>query len=85
VGQPLKIASNDLSLLLVTPLILSNSTLIMSEPLHMRDVDDDVPVLPANITTSEEKNAMYVDMKEDSNLSNASISESLHPFWFYQL
>lgn len=46
-----------------------------SEPLHMRDVDDDVPVLPANITTSEEKNAMYVDVKEeDLDLSNASIN-----------
>ena len=54
-----------------------------SEPLHMRDVDDDVPVLPANITTSEEQNAMYVDVKEeDLDLSNASISESPYPYWF---
>jgi sterol 3beta-glucosyltransferase len=54
-----------------------------SELLHMRDVDDDVPV---NITTSEEKNAMHVDVKEeDLDLSNASISESPHLFWFYQL
>jgi hypothetical protein len=52
----------------------------------MRDVDDDAPVLPANITTLEEKNAMYVDVREeDLDLSNASISESPHSFWFYQL
>lgn len=57
-----------------------------SEPLHMRDVDDDVPVLPANNATSEEKNAMYVDVaEEDLDLSNASISEFPHPFWFYPL
>ena len=54
-----------------------------SEPLHMRDVDDDVPILPANTTTSEEQNAMYVDVKEeDLDLSNASISESPYPYWF---
>jgi hypothetical protein len=37
----------------------------------MRDVDDDVPVLPANNTTSED--AMYVDVG-DLDLKNASIN-----------
>ena len=57
------------------------------EPLHMRDVDDNVPVLPANITTSEEKNAMYVDvdLDLDLDLSNASVSEFPPSFWLYQL